>query len=70
MKKIISMLVCIVLLATACLSFTSCLSCTPCDYLAYTKAVSLLEDGKYEEAKTIFEELGDYKDSQKEIEKF
>ena len=29
----------------------------------YSEALSLIEQGKYEEAKAFFEKLGDYKDS-------
>ena len=64
MKKIVTMFICIALLATTCLSFVSCKS------KDYEEAISLLESGQYEEAKAIFEEIGDYKDSQKYLSGF
>lgn len=64
MKKIISVFICLVLLATTCLSLASCKS------KDYEEALSLLECGKYEEAKAIFEELGDYKDSKNYLSGF
>jgi YD repeat-containing protein len=36
----------------------------------YSKALSLIEAGKYEEAKALFEQLGDYKDSAEYLSKF
>ena len=36
----------------------------------YSKALSLIEAGKYEEAKALFEQLGDYKDSAEHLSKF
>ena len=36
----------------------------------YAKALSLIEEGKYEEAKALFEKLGDYKDSAEHLSKF
>ena len=64
MKKIISLFICVILLATACLAFTSC------DVVDYVRAIALLEAGKYEEAKAIFEELGDYGESEKYLAGF
>jgi hypothetical protein len=64
MKKTVIMFICIALLATTCLSFVSCKS------KDYEEAISLLESGQYEEAKAIFEEIGDYKDSQKYLSGF
>lgn len=57
MKRIISLMLCIILAAGAALSFTSCKSND------YKKACELLEAGEFEQAKAIFEALGDYKDS-------
>ena len=36
----------------------------------YSEALSLIEQGKYEEAKALFEKLGDYKDSAEYLSKF
>ena len=36
----------------------------------YSEAISLIEQGKYEEAKALFEKLGDYKDSAEYLSKF
>lgn len=53
MKRIICIIV------TLCLLVVSLVSCKGSDY---KEALKMLEEGKYEEAKTILEELGDYKD--------
>lgn len=39
------------------------LTFTACDSRDYSEAVNLLQSGRYEEALTIFQELGDYQDS-------
>ena len=39
-----------------------------CDSSDYKKAISLMESGDYAEAKMIFSELGDYKDSKDKVE--
>ena len=36
----------------------------------YNEALNLIEEGKYEEAKALFEKLGDYKDSAEYLSKF
>ncbi|MBE6608636.1 MAG: RHS repeat protein [Ruminococcaceae bacterium] len=58
MKKIISILL-LVCFAIGCL--------TSCSNMKYEKALELIENGEYEEAYAIFEELGDYKDSKEQI---
>lgn len=40
-----------------------CLALTGCDSSQYKKAMSLYENGEYEKASEIFEELGDYENS-------
>jgi YD repeat-containing protein len=40
------------------------------DAKIYNRALELLERGDYEEAKAIFEDLGDYKDSKEHLSKF
>ena len=82
MKKIISILLCAVLLLALCLPLASC-NCKeePKETIPnqttldpkeqdYIKAFSLIEEGKYEEAKALFEKLGDYKDSAEHLSKF
>lgn len=64
MKRNVSLIVCVILLAVTCFSMTSC------NGQNYTKAIELLESGNYEEAKAMFEELGDYKDSQQYLSGF
>lgn len=43
------------------------LTFTACDSKDYSEAVTLLQSGKYEEALTIFQELGDYQDSSQKV---
>ena len=57
MKKILSIM----------LVFLAILILTGCDSADYDKAMELLESGNYLEAKAIFVELGDYKDSSDKI---
>ena len=64
MKKALSLIVCIVMLMTLCLAFSSCNS------QEYSRALELIEKGEYEEAKAIFEKLGDYKDSKTHLARF
>ena len=84
MKKIVSILIAVVLLLTACLSVVSCTSQNVSssnqsdstqstqnqDEKDYNEAIKLIEEGKYEEAKALFEKLGDYKDSEEYLSKF
>ena len=80
MRKIVSIILCVALLLATCLSFSSC---SVVDFVTrnienlfsqdaknYDKALELLESGDYEEAKALFEELGDYKDSKTYLSKF
>jgi antitoxin component YwqK of YwqJK toxin-antitoxin module len=52
------------ILMSVCLAFASCSS------QEYNRALELIEKGEYEEAKAIFEKLGDYKDSEKLLARF
>ena len=79
MKRIISIVLCAVLFFTACLSLASCgfdnqttQSTTNKDQnmVDYEEALRLLQDGKYEDAKILFEKLGDYKDAADYLSKF
>ena len=79
MKRIISIVLCTVLFFTACLSLASCgfdnqttQSTTNQDQnmIDYEEALHLLQDGKYEDAKILFEKLGDYKDAADYLSKF
>lgn len=63
-KKLISLFLCVAMICTVCLCLTSCKSSD------YKEAVALLEAGNYEEAKAIFEALGDYEDSQQYLSRF
>lgn len=43
------------------------LSLTGCNYIDYRKASTFIADGNYSDAITLFQELGDYKDSEAKI---
>ena len=84
MKRIILILVSLILVFAICLPLASCgifkqttattanTTTTTTDENAedYNEALRLLEQGKYEEAKALFEKLGDYKDSAEYLSKF
>ena len=74
MKKIISIILCFVLLSAVCMSFSSCFSScenTPDPKEAeYVGALTLLANCDYVGAKAAFEKLGDYKDSLEYLSKF
>ena len=82
MKKIILIVVSLILILGLCLPLASCnftnesKETTPVQTTEatkaqdYSKALSLIEEGKYEEAKALFEKLGDYKDSAEYLSKF
>ena len=78
MKKISLILLSIALILAMCLPLASCINdkqttTQPAPDLNekdYQSALSLLEDGKYEESKALFEKLGDYKDSAEYLSKF
>ena len=57
MKRIVSICICF------CMIFAATFSLMSCDDLDYKKAIKLLDEGKYEEARDIFLALGDYEDS-------
>ena len=82
MKKIILIFISLILIFAFCLPLASC-NCKeePKETIPnqttldpkeqdYIKAFSLIEEGKYEEAKALFEKLGDYKDSAEHLSKF
>lgn len=56
-----------ILSAALCIAVVCTLLCG-CDISDYKKAISLKEQGKYEEALTMFEALGDYKDSREQAD--
>lgn len=64
MKRIVSVFVCF------CMIFVACFSLTSCDDRDYVKAVALLDEGKYEEARELFVALGDYEDSEEYLSGF
>ena len=74
MKRIVSIILCAILLCTSCFVFASCQPEKPVEQdqnaTDYAEALRLLEEGKYEEAKALFEKLGDYKDSAEYLSKF
>lgn len=89
MKRIVSVILCAILLTTACVSLVACNNknqgtensttesqTTPNapeqdqNAIDYVEALRLLEEGKYEESKELFEKLGDYKDSAEYLSKF
>lgn len=64
MKKLLTLLVCAALLLSTCCSLVSC------DSRDYQKALDLLEQGDYVQAKALFESLGDYKDAELYLSRF
>lgn len=74
MKRIFSIILCAILLCTSCFVFASCQPEKPVEQdqnaTDYAEALRLLEEGKYEESKVLFEKLGDYKDSAEYLSKF
>ena len=84
MKKLVSLLLCIAMLGGVCLFAVSCDSAKTNDTAAttapettaspeeekYAQALALLESRNYEEAKALFEELGDYEDAEEHLAKF
>lgn len=69
MKKIISSILCLIMLFACCLSIVSCgASQKKAD--DYATALAKIIDGDYEGAKALFEQLGSYKDSEKYLENF
>ena len=79
MKRFILIILCAALFFTTCLSLASCgsdnqttQSTTDKDQnmVDYDEALSLLQEGEYEEAKILFEKLGDYKDAADYLSKF
>lgn len=69
MKKFITTILCALIIFVGCLSFTSCEEINQ-NAIDYENALTLLIDGEYEEAKAIFEKLGDYKESQTHLANF
>lgn len=67
MKKIILIILSAALVMSMCLSLVSCGST---EEKEYAKAISLLENGEYEQAKALFEKLGDYADSKDYLKNF
>lgn len=65
MKKIISILILLCLLVTV---FSSCGNHN--EQIMYENALAFLEEGNYEEAKKLFENLGDYADSKEHLSRF
>lgn len=57
MRKIVAMM----------LALTMALVLGGCAGSDYKKALELFEQGQYEEAKSVFEELGDYRDSKEQV---
>ena len=74
MKKIVSLLTCLILIFTMSQGLVSCTQndATGPDHNAqnYEKALVCLANGEYEAAKEIFEKLGDYRDSAEYLSKF
>jgi YD repeat-containing protein len=79
MKKISLIVFCLLLIFAMCLPLASCTkkeettttqSTQDTKAVDYNRAIALIEEGKYEEAKALFEKLGDYKDSAVYLSKF
>ena len=51
-------------------SFAACSNKDEEKEIKYNQACTLIDEGKYEEAYAVFEDLGDYKDSQKYLSRF
>ena len=66
MKKLLSLLLCVAMLAAAMLLG----SCADPRAEKYEKALSMLVDKNYAEAKGLFAELGDYKEAEKYLSRF
>ena len=64
MKRIVSICICF------CMIFVASFSLMSCNDLDYKKAIKLLDEGKYEEARDIFAALGDYEDSAEYLANF
>lgn len=62
MKKAVALLLALSMVFAIC-------GCGDSQKKDYEKAVSLFDEGSYEEAQAIFEELGDYEDSSSYVEK-
>jgi hypothetical protein len=79
MRKLLSLILCAALIFAIYVALTSSdvkewisnsiQDLTP-EGQAYNKALELIENGKYEEAKIVFEQLGDYRDSEDYLSKF
>lgn len=62
MKKAVALLLALSMVLSLC-------GCGNSQKKDYEKAISLFDEGSYEEAQAIFEELGDYEDSSSYVEK-
>lgn len=74
MKKIISILLCVLLLLGSVFTLASCNTDDDSDVDVnaqdYADALAFLECGNYEDAQALFEKLGDYKDSAEYLSRF